>query len=129
MRNRRWAGDGRRHAATGARGGNHAHAGDGLGRGGTERRLSCERYCVRHGLSARGRASRASECSRGSGVGSGIACVTHDGADGAEHEKLQCNQQRNFFGPSRAPHAPVPAAAAAARPPPASRRAGPRAAR
>ena len=75
MRNRRRAGggDGRRHAATGARDGNHAHAGDGLGRGGTERRLSCERYCVRHGLSARGRASRASECSRGSGVGSGIA--------------------------------------------------------
>ena len=89
MRNRRRAGggDGRQHAATGARDGNHAHAGDGLGRGGTERRLSCERYCVRHGLSARGRPLRASECSRGSGVAS------HDGADGAEHEKLQCNQQ------------------------------------
>ena len=36
MRNRRRAGggDGRRHAATGARDGNHAHAGDGLGREG-----------------------------------------------------------------------------------------------
>ena len=63
MRNRRRAGggDGRRHAATGARDGNHAHAGDGLGRGDAPRDacrasgVACAMVCRAHAVACRRR--------------------------------------------------------------------------
>ena len=69
MRNRRRAGggDGRRHAATGARDGNHAHAGDGLGRGDAPRD-ACRASGVACAMVCRARAVACRRRQDGSGV-------------------------------------------------------------
>ena len=76
MRNRRRAGggDGRRHAATGARDGNHAHAGDGLGRGDAPRD-ACRASGVACAMVCRGRAVA---CRRRQDTGMGRDRFSHE---------------------------------------------------
>jgi len=89
MRNRRRAGggDGRRHAATGARDGNHAHAGDGLGRGDAPRD-ACRASGVACAMVCRARAVACRRRQDGSGVkytSKGL-CRHRPSHDGAEHK-------------------------------------------
>ena len=124
MRNRRWAGDGRRHAATGARDGNHAHAGDGLGRGDVPRD-ACRASGVACAMVCRVRAVARRRRQDGSGVKYTSKVCAGIGHRMTERSiKIQCNQQRNLLGPSRAPHA---ATLHDARPPPTPAGARPRA--